>query len=130
MFTRLANRAPTGHTQFLKNRLSHERIVVTVRPAVSMTSLRYQSSSSSSSSSSRDNDNSNADLEPMTTNEVPVNAALELHRVDLAHGSFFALHRPLLGIANGPMFASNNNNNNNMMDEDFEGKFSSYPFQH
>ncbi|KAG0036500.1 hypothetical protein BGZ82_004127 [Podila clonocystis] len=76
----------------------------------------------SSSSSSHDNDN-NPDLssntvasnEPSTTN-----ASLELHRVDLAHGSFFALHRPLLGIANGPMFAPPNNHMIN--DEEFEGK--------
>ncbi|KAG0026204.1 hypothetical protein BGZ81_006549 [Podila clonocystis] len=74
----------------------------------------------SSSSSSHDNDN-NPDLssntvasnEPSTTN-----ASLELHRVDLAHGSFFALHRPLLGIANGPMFAAPNSHMIN--DEEFE----------
>ncbi|KAF8981475.1 hypothetical protein BGZ46_002730 [Entomortierella lignicola] len=61
-------------------------------------------------------------MEPLSTNETPFNASFELHRVDLAHGSFFALHRPLLGIANGPMFA-NNQGNNMMNEEDYEGKF-------
>ncbi|KAG0334546.1 hypothetical protein BG000_008230 [Podila horticola] len=76
----------------------------------------------SSSSSSHDNDN-NPDLSSntVTSNEPSTtNASLELHRVDLAHGSFFALHRPLLGIANGPMFAPPNNHM--IHDEEFEGK--------
>ncbi|KAF9368691.1 hypothetical protein CPB97_004342 [Podila verticillata] len=90
------------------------------RPAPSASvfnmSVRFQSSSSSS----HDNDN-NPDLSSSTvaSNEPSTtNASLELHRVDLAHGSFFALHRPLLGIANGPMFAPPHNHMIN--DEEFE----------
>ncbi|CAO3566444.1 unnamed protein product [Mortierella alpina] len=115
MFTRLAKRAHSP-AQALKAGIRHQRFSPAAgRPALAYASVRFQSSSSSS----RDNDNSsNSELDPIASNEVPVNAALELHRVDLAHGSFFALHRPLLGIANGPMFA--NNNHHNMMDEDYE----------
>lgn len=82
-------------------------------------SVRFQSSSSSS----HDNDNSpDLSSSTVTSNEPSTtNASLELHRVDLAHGSFFALHRPLLGIANGPMFAPPNNHMIN--DEEFEGRF-------
>ncbi|KAF9941583.1 hypothetical protein BGZ67_004650 [Mortierella alpina] len=121
MFIRLAKRAHSP-AEALKAGIRHQRFSpASARPAYAYASVRFQSSSSSS----RDNDNSsNSDLDPITSNEVPVNAALELHRVDLAHGSFFALHRPLLGIANGPMFA--NNNHHNMMDEDYEGKSSPF----
>ncbi|KAF9576149.1 hypothetical protein EC968_010272 [Mortierella alpina] len=123
MFTRLAKRAHSP-AQALKAGIRHQRSPAAARPAFAYASVRFQSSSSSS----RDNDNSsNSELDPIASNEVPVNAALELHRVDLAHGSFFALHRPLLGIANGPMFATNNNHHN-MMDEDYEGKFSPFIF--
>ncbi|KAF9134943.1 hypothetical protein BGX30_011707 [Mortierella sp. GBA39] len=117
MFTRLANRA-SGPAQFLRtathnnirNRFNNNSSAV-----VSFNSIRHQSSSSSS----RDNDNSNnQDIEPISSNEVPINASIELHRVDLAHGSFFAMHRPLLGITNGPMFASNNHNQ--FHEEDYE----------
>ncbi|KAF8948085.1 hypothetical protein BGZ47_006493 [Haplosporangium gracile] len=110
MFTRLAKRA-SGPAQFLRSATHHNnirnRILRTNNTnngaVISFNSIRYQSSSSSS----RDNDNSNnQDIEPISSNEVPINASIELHRVDLAHGSFFALHRPLLGIANGPMFAN------------------------
>ncbi|KAG9062446.1 hypothetical protein KI688_005361 [Linnemannia hyalina] len=105
MFTRLANRA-SGPAQFLRTATHHNNIRNhfnnSSAAAVSFNSIRHQSSSSSS----RDNDNSNnQDIEPISSNEVPINASIELHRVDLAHGSFFAMHRPLLGIANGPMFA-------------------------
>ncbi|KAF9274632.1 hypothetical protein BGZ68_000481 [Mortierella alpina] len=121
MFTKLAKRAHHP-AQALKAGIRQHISPTAVRPAIAYTSVRFQSSSSSS----RDNDNSSSsDLDPIASNEVPVNAALELHRVDLAHGSFFALHRPLLGIANGPMFA--NNNNNHMMDEDYEGNPLSQP---
>ncbi|KAG0304252.1 hypothetical protein BGZ97_001567 [Linnemannia gamsii] len=128
MFTSLAKRA-SGSAHFLKSathnniRNHHQRILRSSnnnnsRAVVSFNSIRHQSSSSSS----RDNDNSNnQDIEPISSNEVPINASIELHRVDLAHGSFFAMHRPLLGIANGPMFA-NNNNNNQFHEEDYEGK--------
>ncbi|KAG0087827.1 hypothetical protein BGZ92_006937 [Podila epicladia] len=77
-------------------------------------SHRFQSSSSWSNN----NSNNIHDLPSMVTSDnISANAALGgLHRVDLAHGSFFALHRPLLGINNGPMFAQNF--------EEFEGKYS------
>ncbi|KAF9323615.1 hypothetical protein BG006_001289 [Podila minutissima] len=77
-------------------------------------SHRFQSSSSWSNN----NSNNIHDLASMVTSDnISANAALGgLHRVDLAHGSFFALHRPLLGINNGPMFAQNF--------EEFEGKYS------
>ncbi|KAG0254338.1 hypothetical protein BGZ95_006071 [Linnemannia exigua] len=59
------------------------KATVGLRPAASstiaMVARRHQSSSSSSSSSS------------------------SMDRIDLAHGSFFALHRPLLGLTNKPM---------------------------
>ena len=90
---------------------------------------RHQSSSSSSHGNDNGNANTttkknNSDLDPITNQELPVNASFELHRVDLAHGSFFALHRPLLGITNGPMFANNSHGHAHMLnDEDFEGKF-------
>lgn len=74
-------------------------------------SQRFQSSSSWSNS----NSSNIHDLASMVTSDISANAALGgLHRVDLAHGSFFALHRPLLGIANGPMFSQSF--------EEFEGK--------
>ncbi|KAF9311968.1 hypothetical protein BG003_006766 [Podila horticola] len=76
-------------------------------------SQRFQSSSSWSNS----NSSNIHDLASMVTSDISANAALGgLHRVDLAHGSFFALHRPLLGIANGPMFSQSF--------EEFEGKYS------
>lgn len=75
-----------------------------------VTSHRFQSSSSWSN-----NNNSNLHDMAMVSDNISANATLGgLHRVDLAHGSFFALHRPLLGITNGPMFAQNF--------EEFEGK--------
>ncbi|KAI1298992.1 hypothetical protein EDD11_006573 [Mortierella claussenii] len=121
MFTRLVNRAgmPTralnssSMTTSLRNH--HHRIPRTLYPT--MTSTRHQSSSSSS----RDNDNGNStEVKPIAPKEPPVNASFELHQVDLAHCSFFALHRPLLGITNGPMFTSNHQ----FMDpDDFEGKY-------
>ncbi|KAF9383097.1 hypothetical protein CPB97_006748 [Podila verticillata] len=75
-------------------------------------SHRFQSSSSWSN-----NNISNLHDMAMVSDNISANAALGgLHRVDLAHGSFFALHRPLLGITNGPMFAQNF--------EEFEGKYS------
>ncbi|KAI7829371.1 hypothetical protein BC939DRAFT_441694 [Gamsiella multidivaricata] len=115
MFTGLIKRAGAPPISVLKSALRDRRIAHFVRPVVFVGTVRHQSSSSSS----RDNDNSNnADMEPITTNEAPVNASFELHRVDLAHGSFFALHRPLLGITNGPMFTSNSSNL--MNEEDYE----------
>ncbi|KAF9916822.1 hypothetical protein FBU30_001143 [Linnemannia zychae] len=123
MFTRLAKQA-AAPAQILKsaihnnnNSIRNNHLVLRTNTAVvSFNSVRHQSSSSSS----RDNDNSNnQDIEPMTSNEVPINASIELHRVDLAHGSFFAMHRPLLGITNGPMFT---NNNGHMNEEEYEGK--------
>ncbi|KAG0257829.1 hypothetical protein BG011_003725 [Mortierella polycephala] len=128
MLTRLVKRVVTpGTTQVLNassinNFQRHRRILGAVRPAVSSMSIRHQSSSSSSR---RDNDNnskgssSSADVESIPSKDAPINASFELHRIDLAHGSFFALHRPLLGITNGPMFTSSNNNM--MNDEDYEG---------
>ncbi|KAK3839642.1 MAG: hypothetical protein J3R72DRAFT_178287 [Linnemannia gamsii] len=121
MFTRLVKRASApaqslrsatlNNNIAIRNNGSNYRILRT-----NVVSIRHQSSSSSS----RDNDNSNnQDIEPITSNEVPINASIELHRVDLAHGSFFAMHRPLLGIANGPMFA--NHNHNHLHEEDYEG---------
>ncbi|KAI9231274.1 MAG: hypothetical protein BYD32DRAFT_467311 [Podila humilis] len=75
-------------------------------------SHRFQSSSSWSN-----NNISNLHDMAMVSDNISANATLGgLHRVDLAHGSFFALHRPLLGITNGPMFAQNF--------EEFEGKYS------
>ncbi|KAF9438375.1 hypothetical protein BGZ76_008286 [Entomortierella beljakovae] len=119
MFARLAKRT-SGHrpVYFLKSTGKHHNLSNTNSiSAVVLNFTRHQSSSSS-----RDNDNNNgSDMEPMSTNDTPINASFELHRVDLAHGSFFALHRPLLGITNGPMF-TNNNPNNLMNDEDYEGK--------
>ncbi|KAF9347432.1 hypothetical protein BGX26_001075 [Mortierella sp. AD094] len=99
MFARLSKRAADQPAHFLKSAAkSHGRL--RTANSISAVSIRHQSSSSSS----RDNDNSNGpDIEPMSTSETPVNASFELHRVDLAHGSFFALHRPLLGIANDPV---------------------------
>ncbi|KAG0345268.1 hypothetical protein BG004_003822 [Podila humilis] len=81
-----------------------------------VTTRRFQSSSSWSSNNNNNNDLSRHDLASMVSSDnISVNAALGgLHQVDLAHGSFFALHRPLLGITNGPMFAQNH--------EEFEGK--------
>ncbi|KAF9978026.1 hypothetical protein BGZ73_003953 [Actinomortierella ambigua] len=79
----------------------------------------------SSSSSSRNNDNNNTNssdkaLSPIDMSLNPdmplMHSTLELHRVDLAHGNFFALHRPLLGITNGPMFAQQSM----ATEEDFE----------
>ncbi|KAF9146843.1 hypothetical protein BG015_011484 [Linnemannia schmuckeri] len=111
MFTRLIKRA-SGPAQFFRTATHHNNIRNRILPinninhgaVISFNSIRHQSSSSSS----RDNDNSNnQDIEPISSNDVPINASIELHRVDLAHGSFFAMHRPLLGIANGPMFANN-----------------------
>ncbi|KAF9112895.1 hypothetical protein BGX27_002602 [Mortierella sp. AM989] len=126
MFTILSKRAAGQPAHFLKSAAKnhgHLRASNSIS-AVSISSIRHQSSSSSS----RDNDNSNSpDMEPLSTNEAPVNASFELHQVDLAHGSFFALHRPLLGIANGPMFA---NSNNMMNEEDYEGKSLHAPFFH
>lgn len=61
-------------------------------------------------------------MDPITNKNLPINASFELHQVDLAHGSFFALHRPLLGITNGPMFG-NNHHAHMLNDEDFEGKY-------
>ncbi|KAG0274940.1 hypothetical protein BGZ96_004009 [Linnemannia gamsii] len=130
MFTSLAKRA-SGSAHFLKSathnniRNQNHRILRNNNSCsstvVSLNSIRHQSSSSSS----RDNDNSNnQDIEPISSNEVPINASIELHRVDLAHGSFFAMHRPLLGIANGPMFASHNSQ---FHEEDYEGKFFLHP---
>ncbi|KAG0045488.1 hypothetical protein BGZ89_005596 [Linnemannia elongata] len=118
MFTRLTKRA-SGPAQLLRTATHHNNIRNRFNnnsaAVVSCNSIRHQSSSSSS----RDNDNSNnQDIEPISSNEVPINASIELHRVDLAHGSFFAMHRPLLGIANGPMFA--NNNHNQQYEEDYE----------
>ncbi|KAF9094229.1 hypothetical protein BGX29_004834 [Mortierella sp. GBA35] len=129
MFTRLVKRASVP-AQLLRNNnnsttFRNQRHLRNNVNFVSFNSIRHQSSSSS-----RDNDNNNnqEDIEPITSNDVPINASLELHRVDLAHGSFFALHRPLLGIANGPMFA--NHHNNHLSEEDYEGKspFYSMPF--
>ncbi|KAF9912108.1 hypothetical protein EC991_001054 [Linnemannia zychae] len=118
MFTRLVKRAggpaqslrtATTFTNNIRNNTRHLR--------TNIIAIRHQSSSSSS----RDNDNSNnQDMEPITSNEVPINASIELHRIDLAHGSFFAMHRPLLGIANGPMFTTNNNHHHH--EDDYEGK--------
>ncbi|KAF9416416.1 hypothetical protein BGZ94_010220 [Podila epigama] len=69
-------------------------------------SRRFQSSSSWSNNNN--NNNSHHDIASMVNSESMVaNTLGGLHRVDLAHGSFFALHRPLLGITNGPMFAQN-----------------------
>lgn len=47
-------------------------------------------------------------MDPVESKQVSVSASFELHQIDLAHGSFFAMHRPLLGITNGPMFANTN----------------------
>ncbi|KAF9899597.1 hypothetical protein BX616_002940 [Lobosporangium transversale] len=103
MFARLAKRAaqPVSALRGTKNCNNN----ILRNPSLGLNAIRHQSSSSSS----RDNDNSNnSEVEPISPNEKPVNASFELQQVDLAHGSFFALHRPLLGITNGPMFASNN----------------------
>ncbi|KAF9151288.1 hypothetical protein BG015_006854 [Linnemannia schmuckeri] len=74
----------------------------TLRPAatstIAMVARRHQSSSSSSPSSS-------SDMMPLdfaslvTSGERPIQAS-SMDRIDLAHGSFFALHRPLLGLTN------------------------------
>ncbi|KAF9581972.1 hypothetical protein BGW38_000828 [Lunasporangiospora selenospora] len=45
--------------------------------------------------------------DPNAASDAPQQPLFDLHRIDLAHGSFFALHRPLLGITNGPMFSNN-----------------------
>ncbi|KAG0360046.1 hypothetical protein BGX24_005646 [Mortierella sp. AD032] len=87
MFTRLVKRASApaqslrsatlNNNNAIRNNGSNYRILRT-----NVVSIRHQSSSSSS----RDNDNSNnQDIEPITSNEVPINASIELHRVDLAH---------------------------------------------
>ncbi|KAF9279019.1 hypothetical protein BGZ88_000224 [Linnemannia elongata] len=63
---------------------------------IAMVTRRHQSSSSPSSSS---------DMMPLdfaslvTSGERPIQAS-SMDRIDLAHGSFFALHRPLLGLTN------------------------------
>ncbi|KAF8940595.1 hypothetical protein BGZ47_007689 [Haplosporangium gracile] len=74
----------------------------TLRPTatstIAMVAHRHQSSSSSSPSSS-------SDMMPLdfaslvTSGERPIQAS-SMDRIDLAHGSFFALHRPLLGLTN------------------------------
>jgi hypothetical protein len=131
MFTRLTSpmkRASTSGSSLLIARLSKPQAYWRANVAMSMT-RRHQSSSSSSHGNDNGNANTttkktNSDLDPITNQELPINASFELHRVDLAHGSFFALHRPLLGITNGPMFANNNHGHAHMLnDEDFEGKF-------
>ncbi|ORZ11705.1 hypothetical protein BCR41DRAFT_356792 [Lobosporangium transversale] len=71
----------------------------TVRSSIYTTARRYQSSSSSSPSSS---DLSKLDFLSIVKPERQVNAA-SMDRVDLAHGSFFALHRPLLGLTHVPV---------------------------
>ncbi|KAG0261006.1 hypothetical protein DFQ27_003223 [Actinomortierella ambigua] len=82
----------------------------------------FQSSSSSSRNNDNNNTNNNSDnaLSPIDlslNSDLPLmHSTLELHRVDLAHGNFFALHRPLLGITNGPMFAQQSM----ASEEDFE----------
>ncbi|GJJ75335.1 aurora kinase A-interacting protein [Entomortierella parvispora] len=125
MFTRLTSpikRVPAPSGSVIA-RLAKPQAWQTTAASASM-SRRFQSSSSSS----HDNDNGNtkattkkssSDLDPITNKELPINASFELHQVDLAHGSFFALHRPLLGITNGPMFG-NNNHAHMLNDEDFE----------
>ncbi|KAF9941111.1 hypothetical protein BGZ65_005004 [Modicella reniformis] len=86
----------------------HQTVLRSVIPTAAITPIRYQSSSSSR----RDNENQdNTDVDPVKSKETPVNASFELHQVDLAHGSFFAMHRPLLGITNGPMFANTSTSN-------------------
>ncbi|KAF9092527.1 hypothetical protein BGX23_004203 [Mortierella sp. AD031] len=76
------------------------------RPAsstVAMVARRHQSSSSSSSSPSSPSDMIPLDFASMVTStERPIQAS-SMDRIDLAHGSFFALHRPLLGLTNKPM---------------------------
>ncbi|KAK3834339.1 MAG: hypothetical protein JOS17DRAFT_738732 [Linnemannia elongata] len=77
-----------------------------LRPAASstiaMVARRHQSSSSSPSSSS--------DVVPLdfaslvTSGERPIQAS-SMDRIDLAHGSFFAIHRPLLGLTNNSVEA-------------------------
>ncbi|KAF9551748.1 hypothetical protein EC957_004071 [Mortierella hygrophila] len=70
-----------------------------IRPAASstiaMVTHRHQSSSSSPSSSS---DIMSLDFASLVTSgERPIQAS-SMDRIDLAHGSFFAIHRPLLGL--------------------------------
>jgi len=128
MFPRLAQRA-VRPALALRAPLRHH---ISLRPAIptvtaTNASIRHQSSSSSR----RDNENQdNPDVDPVQSKEASVNASFELHRIDLAHGSFFAMHRPLLGITNGPMFADTSNNmtdgtsiNSTTSEGDYEGKF-------
>ncbi|KAG0288556.1 hypothetical protein BGZ98_004213 [Dissophora globulifera] len=97
MFTRLYKRATQSHPQAREAALRHHRgILRTASPAVSCTSIRHQSSSSSS----RDNDNSNnSEVEPIAKDDTLGHGSFELQRVDLAHGSFFALHHPVDDLA-------------------------------
>ncbi|KAG0235564.1 hypothetical protein BGW42_005003 [Actinomortierella wolfii] len=82
----------------------------------------FQSSSSSSRNNDNNNNTNNNDnavppIDMSLNSDLPLmHSTLELHRVDLAHGNFFALHRPLLGITNGPMFAQQSM----ATEEDFE----------
>src|SRR5690554_1455370 len=66
-----------------------------IRPSLCIASRRYQSSSSI-------NDVAFNDLASIITPERPIHAS-SMDRIDLAHGSFFALHRPLLGVTSVPM---------------------------
>ncbi|KAG0282983.1 hypothetical protein BGZ96_012653 [Linnemannia gamsii] len=68
---------------------------------IAMVTRRHQSSSSSSPSSS--SDMMSLDFASMVTSgERPIHAS-SMDRIDLAQGSFFALHRPLLGLTNKSM---------------------------
>ncbi|KAK3821229.1 MAG: hypothetical protein J3Q66DRAFT_332861 [Benniella sp.] len=114
MFPRLAQRA-VRPALVLRAPLRHHIALRPAIPTATNASIRHQSSSSSR----RDNENQdNPDVDPVQSKEASVNASFELHRIDLAHGSFFAMHRPLLGITNGPMFAntSSDTSSNNMTD--------------
>ncbi|KAG0217250.1 hypothetical protein BGX31_000298 [Mortierella sp. GBA43] len=105
MFPRLAGTRPA---LALKASLRYQAQLRSAVPASAMASIRHQSSSSSS----RDNENQDSDkVDPVQSTAPHVNASFELHRIDLAHGSFFAMHRPLLGITNGPMFGNTSTNN-------------------
>jgi len=66
---------------------------------------RFQSSPSSSSPSN-DFASFQNDFAALVTPERPIHAST-LDRLDLAHGAFFALDRPLLSITNLPLESSN-----------------------
>ncbi|GJJ74346.1 hypothetical protein EMPS_06704 [Entomortierella parvispora] len=91
------------HGPMRRSALAATKQTAGVWSTLSTAPRRFQSSSSSSSSDFASFQN---DFAALVAPERPVHAST-LDRLDLAHGAFFALDRPLLGITNMPMESSN-----------------------